>query len=505
MKRPLPLRIELAGFNVDHDTLRGLESAAFEGGEAPPREAITPETLSAAYARISRNPADIREIRAEARVEVEKARRSNENIVFGLGHSSVAEHAVFNMDVTGISRLAVEAIERHRLVSFTEKSQRYIKLDGDAVIPPELQRVGLAEQFEELIRDQNKIYWIIEAQLYQLYLPRFQDDGEGRPKTRARGKAAEDARYVVSLATQAQFGMTVNARILETMIRDTHAHPLEEVREVGNQLLSQVHGLAPSLIKYVKATDYERTQFARSSYWPECSPAHAVDPVAVRLINYSENGDEQIIAALIVHGSGCSWEEARQRTLAMTPEEREDLFRDILKPNAQWDPAPREFELAEFTFELILSAAAFGQLKRHRISTQITGPYDPSLGCTMPETINEAGMKGEFDDILARSAEFADKIAQIDNSPAMQAAAAYALCNAHRRRVIFKANARELYHISRLREDAHAQWDIRDLANQMINCVREVMPGLFVMAVGKHEFEARGREVFGIVDEDQPS
>jgi flavin-dependent thymidylate synthase len=503
MNQPIPLRVELAGFNVDRDTLHALEDAAYEGGDAPPREAITPETLSAAYARISRNPSDIREIRAEARVAVEQARRSNENIVFGLGHSSVAEHAVFNMDVTGISRLAVEAIERHRLVSFTEKSQRYIKLDGDAVIAPELQQAGLADEFIGLIRDQNKTYSTIEAQLYQHYFPRFQADGEGRPKTRARGKSAEDARYVVSLATQAQFGMTVNARTLEAMIRDALAHPLAEVREAGCQLRDQVHGIAPSLIKYVECTDYERSQFDRTQHWRMSQQPRTSEPTAVRLIDHTENGEELIFAAMIVHTSGCSWDDARKRAREMAREERENLLASVLQPNAPWDPAPREFELAEFTFELVLSAAAFGQLKRHRISTQITGPYDPSLGWTMPETILEAGMKDEFDSILARSAEFAEKIARCDgDSNVMQAAAPYALCNGHRRRVIFKANARELYHVSRLREDAHAQWDIRELATQMIQLARETMPSLFIMATGKHQFDARRREIFGLAEEE---
>ncbi|MCB2210958.1 FAD-dependent thymidylate synthase [bacterium] len=498
MNSSLPLRIELAGFNVDRETLRGLEIAAYEGGEAPPREAITPETLSAAYARISRNPSDIREIRAEARVEVEKARRSNENIVFGLGHSSVAEHAVFNMDVTGISRLAVEAIERHRLTSFTEKSQRYIKLDGDAVIAPEIHQAGLAAELDELIREQNKTYWLIEAALYQLYLPRFQADGEGRPKTRARGKAAEDARYVVSLATQAQFGMTVNARTLETMIRDALAYPLEEVREAGRQLLQQVQGLAPSLVKYTDATDYEQQQFSRCCYWPESQNAPDSGQSTVRLVDYSENGESLILASLLLHNTGCSWTEAHSRASKMPPEERKSVYREMLKPNAPWDPPPREFELAEFTFELILSAAAFGQLKRHRMSTQILGPYDPSLGWTMPETVAEANMTREFDAILERSAEFAWKIAtHASEGSQLAAAAPYALCNAHRRRIVFKANARELYHVSRLREDEHAQWDIRQLAGAMVQQAREVMPALFIMATGKHEFAERKRTVFG--------
>jgi len=94
-------------------------------------EDLTPETLSAGYARISRDPRPVDEIRRDAAREVQRSRRSNQAIIFGMGHSSVAEHAVFNMDVIGISRLAVEELQRTRLASYTEKSQRYITLDGD--------------------------------------------------------------------------------------------------------------------------------------------------------------------------------------------------------------------------------------------------------------------------------------------------------------------------------------------------------------------------------------
>ena len=64
-----PLKIILAGFNLDYETIQ--EARAVN----PRAEQFTPETLSAAYARISRNPAPVNELRAAARKEVEKARR----------------------------------------------------------------------------------------------------------------------------------------------------------------------------------------------------------------------------------------------------------------------------------------------------------------------------------------------------------------------------------------------------------------------------------------------
>lgn len=494
MPYPLPLKVTIAGFNVDRDTLSDLAAAAFEGATPPPREALTPETISAAYARISRNPAEVGEIRAQARVEVEKARKSNENIVFGLGHSSVAEHAAFNIDVVGISRLAVEAVERHRLASFTEKSQRYIKLDGDIVVPPEIAEAGLEADFLALIQKQNDGYFSLYPKLLEHFIPEFETRGWRKPEVGAAGRASEDARYVVSLATQAQFGMTLNARTMETMLRDGFAHPLQEVNDYARQLRDVLQGIAPSLIKYVDATDYERDQFTRQCYWPVERKGY---DELVSLVDVTGNGEELVLASLLVNTKGISWNEARSRVEKMDSKERIDFVHGLLRHARQWDPPPREFEMTHFTFEIVLSAAAFGQLKRHRMATQIVGPYDPSLGWTVPDSVKAVDGTGLFDEIMEASIELADRIAV--HNPA---AAAYALTNAHRRRVVFQGNGRELYHVSRLREDLHAQWDIREIAGRMLEQARAKAPVLLTMAVGKHNFESRRSEVYGAVGDE---
>lgn len=137
-------------------------------------------------------------MRRSAREEVADARKSNKAIIFGLGHSSVAEHAVFNLDILGVSRLAVEFIESHRLVSYTEKSQRYIRLDGDYVLPPELQGTSLEATFHELVSEQNETYRQLYPLLEDYFFERFSGDGEPKPRSSARGAAGEDARYVLS-------------------------------------------------------------------------------------------------------------------------------------------------------------------------------------------------------------------------------------------------------------------------------------------------------------------
>ena len=110
------MKVYLAGFNVDATILREFEEKLGK------REDLTPEVLSAAYARISRDPRPINEIRKHAREEVERSRKSNSTIIFKMGHHSIAEHAVFNLDIIGVSRFAMEELEKFRLCSYTEKS-----------------------------------------------------------------------------------------------------------------------------------------------------------------------------------------------------------------------------------------------------------------------------------------------------------------------------------------------------------------------------------------------
>jgi thymidylate synthase ThyX len=150
-----------------------------------------------------------------------------------------------------------------------------------------------------------------------------------------------------------------------------------------------------------------------------------------------------------------------------------------------YDPVLREFEHVDLQFELTVSASCFAQLKRHRMATLTAPAYDPDLGVTVPPAIREIGMEGSFMGIVTRT----DEIYGIMKKKA-GAAAPYILTNAHRRRVAMKINARELYHMARLRADRHAQWDIRELTEKMVAAARRVMPLTLLLATGKDGFDA---------------
>jgi flavin-dependent thymidylate synthase len=483
------MEVILAGHNIDHEIIR--EFAA----EHPERQDLTPETIAAAYARISRNPRPVNELRLLARAEVEKARASNRNIVFDMGHSSIAEHAVFNLDILKVSRLLVEEIEKFRLVSYTEKSQRYVLLKDDCVIPAEVRQAGLEDRFTQTVQAQNRCY----QELYEKLRPHvFAENpvlaADAANKALLEGWAKEDARYCLSLATEAQLGMTANARNMELMIRRLAACPLAEAQELSRRLYDAVKAAAPSLVRYTEPTAYDRDsgpalRTQAESFLSRLAAAPAEGPV--RLIFATPDADEKITAALLHGASGRTFADCLAAAGQMSGTEKEALVKTALGRMKAHDAAPRAFEQADLLYELTVSATCFAQLKRHRMASLTVQAYDPALGVTIPPAVSAIGMEKPFREICARTEEVWAQLRQLAPT-----AAPYILTNAHRRQVLMKVSARELYHLARVRADRHAQWDIRQIALEMIARGKEVMPLTLLLATGKDGFDALYERTF---------
>ncbi|MFO8183827.1 MAG: FAD-dependent thymidylate synthase [Candidatus Aegiribacteria sp.] len=429
------MKIHLAGYNTDVEN-----------------DGHTPETLSASYARISRDPRPIHLLREEACREVEKARDSNRRIVFDYGHGSVAEHAVFNFDILDVSRLAAEELQSFRLASFTEKSQRYIRIDEGVVVPSELG----GEEAEGFRAAAHRLF-----ALYDSLYSRLRKTGMEKER------AKEDSRYVLPLSTPCQMGMTLNARELEHMVRRLSCHPFAEVREIAAGLLELAMEAAPSLFLFLEPT-------AMDAFAHSMSPVSSVPRDSVILLECHD--DSRAGELLLQWRDGVSMDEAGSKWTELSREARKELFEEALAGLGIHDAVPRQWEFFSALFQLVVSSSAYAQLKRHRMCSRLVSVYDPVLGFTVPPSIDEAGLKEEFIQGV--------KTAQ-DYSGSLGTLYPYMLTNAHRRRVVLGINGRELYHFSRLREDEHAQWDIRSLAGRMLRAVRARAPLTCMLTGGK--------------------
>jgi len=301
--------------------------------------------------------------------------------------------------------------------------------------------------------------------------------------------------------------MTLNTRNLELMLRRLAAHPRQEARDFSAALFKATKSIAPSLVRYTEATDYDlltRRELreltaalnARKEHNEEVFPAAGRQegdppatlagdpPAAVTLAYATPDADCRILAALLHSSSQLPLSVCLARARKMDAGQQLALIKTALRHLRAFDPVLREFEYAELLFELTVSATCFAQLKRHRMATLTTQDYDPSLGVAIPPSIREIGMEKPYREVMAITESIYGKLRE--NAPA---AAPYILTNAHRRRVALKVNARELYHIARLRADRHAQWDIRELTSAMLARARAAMPLALLLATGKDGFD----------------
>ena len=427
---------------------------------------LNPEIISASYARVSRQPRTIPEIREEAKKYVEKCRESNKNIVFGIGHASIAEHVVFNIDIIGVSRFLVEEIESHRLASYTEKSQRYVLFDGDYTIPLELEKDKDIMEYVRIIEKQNDFYKKSYPIILEYFKLKNPEKYKEQPKT-VEGWAKEDARYIISLATQTQLGMTINARNLELMIRRLRACPFLEHKELANRLYEKVYEITPSLFPYTQPSEYEIKTKEKQMY------KNAITiPTSDITINRNDYIMDFKIAGLL---------EPKLLT-------SKETILNALKGMNLHDSAPREFENVDFTFTARVSASCFAQLKRHRMMTLIPMKYTNYERFIIPESIINSGLEKEFNEIIKDTNSFFNRNEKLFP---------YVVANSHSRIVFFKINLREMYHFCRMRMDGHAQWEIRKLAENMCRLAKEQCPAGMSLCCGKDKFDEVYKEVFG--------
>ena len=81
--------------------------------------------------------------------------------VIGSGHYSTIEHIQVSFAISNVSRACTHQLVRHRHMSFSQKSQRYVKEKGpfDYIIPPTIARdEALKEKFIQFMEEISKKY-----------------------------------------------------------------------------------------------------------------------------------------------------------------------------------------------------------------------------------------------------------------------------------------------------------------------------------------------------------
>ena len=203
------------------------------------------------------------------------------NMLASIGHESPLEHVSFTFAIEGISRACTHQIVRHRIASYSQQSQRYVKLEQfEYIIPPAIESNPEAKRIfiEAMERDQKAYDELVDLLLEDILIDKHAADYGScireilkenpdavpdRSKVldlyaekflkeygKAEKQAIEDARYVFPNACETKIVITMNARSLLHFFNVRCCNRAQwEIREMATEMLKECKKIAPALFK----------------------------------------------------------------------------------------------------------------------------------------------------------------------------------------------------------------------------------------------------------------
>lgn len=197
--------------------------------------------------------------------------------LMGMGHESPLEHVAFTFGIEGISRACSHQIVRHRIASYSQQSQRYVKLEQfEYIIPPaikgneELEKLYVKHMMDSQEIYDNLVEGLIESHTMKMHKEQYENALElwsggamymkfktamdvfkkynGKEYGQIEKQAIEDARYVFPNACETKMVITMNIRSLHHFFEERCCERAQwEIRELATEMLRQCKEVSPLL------------------------------------------------------------------------------------------------------------------------------------------------------------------------------------------------------------------------------------------------------------------
>lgn len=156
----------------------------------------------------------------------EKVRSVLSTIMKG-GHFSTLEHATYTFAVDGVSRALTHQLVRHRIASFNQQSQRYVKFDN-----------GFEHVEPETISENEEAHAVFQSVMEKCE--------EAYKNLVELGVPKEDARFVLPNAAETKIVITMNVRELLHFFELRCCNRAQwEIRALAHKMLELVKPTAP--------------------------------------------------------------------------------------------------------------------------------------------------------------------------------------------------------------------------------------------------------------------
>ena len=146
------------------------------------------------------------------------------------GHLGVIEHGVATFRIEGVSRACSHQLVRSRLVSWNQRSQRYVKEKGFKYVTPP--SISSNKEALKIYREGMAYARSLYSRLLYLNIP------------------SEDSRFVLPNACETELIMTANFREFRHFLKQRlDSHSQWEIRKLAHEILIKLHEQAPSVFE----------------------------------------------------------------------------------------------------------------------------------------------------------------------------------------------------------------------------------------------------------------
>ena len=185
----------------------------------------------------------------------------------------------------------------------------------------------------------------------------------------------------------------------------TNPHSFQGLGEEGLEILAEVRrqtGLgivtevldtrlvervAPSLILFTGENPFDAETYPQIRRAVRELDLPRKRGIAVRLVSCTRQADDLLLATILHHSAAAPFDDCRRTVKGLDQEAKRELLLKAFEHAELYDAALREFEVVSLTFELVVSASCFAQLKRHRMAANAA--CGKEIAVTVPGVVRE--------------------------------------------------------------------------------------------------------------------
>lgn len=455
---------------------------------------LSPVTISAAMARLSRRGDDMRvTILDEFADKIDKDAQLLKRVITAYGDDSVQQLTGVHMVVENASQLLTKKLEWGRLAAYLEQSTRYIyydKKDKDGnykYYVPENLKPAIREKYVEAMDTIFDLYSNMVRQLTDYVrsnssVPKKERDTAWKGATRAQ--ACDAARAGLPVAVKSTVGIFASGQALENLIMHLQSDGLPEARKAGDQLLKQGRKVVPMFLERADKPERGGAMVAYRSNTAEEVDAlakkylpakHAdADAEPVTLVDFWPKNELLLVADMLYEHSSMPLEELQAAASDWHYERKAEVFKAYMgeRLNRRHRPG-RALEKAHYSWDLVCDYGIFRDLQRHRMVDDMNWQkLTPRYGYDVPKLIEEAGLTDQFEACFDTSLKLYSAL----QKAGYKLEAQYAVLLGHKMRWKVTYNARQAFHMHELRTSSQGHPGYRKLVMQMHEKLAEVHP-----------------------------